>query len=902
MPLFEDGLTSASAPANGKVNVFAISSTDATSATEPTEKPKSNRQLKEERKRAEWAKRIAEGRFSTAKPEKPAKSEEPTPVPTTDSKPTTDKKGKKDQGKKGEKRKATTELPKNNEDLELLRKQREEARAALGSGGPVKKRKTEEKGNKDQFPLLNGVPAPKVVAATTTTTTKPTAAATAINEDDDGEERGNSKPQDGMLKAQAAKLRKQRETLPIWAHQEPLRQCLRDRDVLVMVGQTGSGKSTQIGQFFATEPWMKKRTVTTPSGKEIKVGGCIAITQPRRVAAINLAKRVAQEMGVRLGEEVGYSVRFDNKSSHKTKIKFLTDGMLLQEMLADPLLKKYSCVVVDEAHERTVGTDLAMGFLRGLVYGERRGSLKAVIMSATLGVQEMAQFFEEHRGANMLPPPEEEKPIGTIINSESSTVDVIPYFGSVALFQVPGRQYPVDIHHTAHPMQDYLEAALKTVYQIHMSEPCPGDVLVFLTGQDEIISLQKSIEEYALTLDSKMPKVWVLPLYAALPLPQQNRVFEPTPIRTRKIILATNIAETSITVSGVRHVVDCGKAKLKQYRPKLGLESLLITPISRSSAMQRSGRAGREAPGKCFRLYTEEDFAALKESTKPEILRTDVANAILILKARGCDDVVNFDYLSPPKLESLQKALEQLYSLGALDNKGKITNLGHQMAKLPLSPPLARVLIAAGEPELDCLSEVVDVIAALNTDNLFPMLLNDEQREAMEEARKAFHRSEGDHIMLLEVVRAYESYVADKIADKKHWCEQHFVSHRAMQSLLDVRKQLRQYCSSMKGVTAETWEHKGEQISPDMAERVLKAFLRGYFHQTARAGPDGGYLTVLGHQNVTIHPASILFGQRREAIMYFEYVFTTKPFARWCSAVQLDWVADASPMYLRGGV
>jgi ATP-dependent RNA helicase DHR2 len=318
--------------------------------------------------------------------------------------------------------------------------------------------------------------------------------------------------------------------------------------------------------------------------------------------------------------------------------------------------------------------------------------------------------------------------------------------------------------------------------------------------------------------------------------------------------------------------------------------------------MQRSGRAGREAPGKCFRLFTEEDFAALKEATKPEILRTDVANAILILKARGCDDVVNFDYLSPPKLESLQKALEQLYSLGALDNKGKITNLGHQMARLPLSPPLARVLLAAAEPELDCLSEVVDVIAALNTDNLFPMLLNDEQREAMEEARKAFHRSEGDHIMLLEVVRAYESYVADKIADKKHWCEQHFVSHRAMQSLLDVRKQLRQYCSSMKGVNAETWEHKGEQISPDMAERVLKAFLKGYFHQTARAGPDGGYLTVLGHQNVTIHPASILFSQRREAIMYFEYVFTTKPFARWCSAVQLDWVADASPMYLRGGV
>jgi len=319
--------------------------------------------------------------------------------------------------------------------------------------------------------------------------------------------------------------------------------------------------------------------------------------------------------------------------------------------------------------------------------------------------------------------------------------------------------------------------------------------------------------------------------------------------------------------------------------------------------MQRTGRAGREAPGKCFRLYTETDFNALKESTKPEILRTDVASAILTLKARGQEDVVNFDYLSPPKIESLHKALEQLYSLGAFDNAGKITSLGRDMAKLPLSPPLARVLLAAAEPGLDCLAEVVDVIAALSSDNLFPMIVDDNAQDARQEAHKGFHRSEGDHIMLLEVVRAYESHASDAISDRKHWCETNFVSHRAMSMLFEIRKQLRQYCASLRGVTESTWEvAKGEPVSPDLAERVLKAFLKGYFHQTARAAPDGGYLTVLSHQNVAIHPASILFGRRKEALMYHEYVFTTKPFARWCSAVQLDWVADASPVYLKGAV
>lgn len=434
-----------------------------------------------------------------------------------------------------------------------------------------------------------------------------------------------------QLKAQASMLRRQREQLPIWRHRDSLRQCLHDRDVLVMLGETGSGKSTQIGQFLLHEPWMAPRRVRAAAdrdggkgggkgggaNREIVVGGCIAITQPRRVAAINLARRVAAEMGVRLGEDVGYSVRFGNRTSKATCIKFLTDGMLLQEMLADPLLKRYSAVVVDEAHERTLGTDMVMGFLKKLVYGDRRGSLKVVVMSATLEVEVMARFFEEK---GLLPPPEgavgdkmevdesqeasqeaearaeaeakeevavaaatadgqtpeanakiqekgqtktheneqtktnedeqtkkhendqkgkrkkkkkkpnghynpedlirepsptpeqvpipemEDAPIGAIVSTDDGTA-VIPYYGTVAAFRVPGRQYPIQIFHVPQPVEDFVEAALVTVLQIHQQEPCPGDVLVFLTGQDEIVTLQKSIEDHAVSLPKDLPKV-----------------------------------------------------------------------------------------------------------------------------------------------------------------------------------------------------------------------------------------------------------------------------------------------------------------------------------------------------------------------------------------------------------
>ena len=717
-----------------------------------------------------------------------------------------------------------------------------------------------------------------------------------------------------------ALLEHQRQ-LPIWGYRNLLQQALRERDILIMLGETGSGKSTQVVQFLLNQPWMKP----DQAHHQKLPAPCLAITQPRRIAATSLAVRVAKELGVRLGEDVGYSVRFDSRSDpYRTRIKFLTDGMLLREMLEDPQLTRYRAVLVDEAHERTVNGDLVLGFLKGLVkkggarsreraekqayQGQRlMHNLKVIIMSATVDVEKFAQFFEEPwSGSHAGPQP----------------------LGAVGICHIEGRQYPVETIYTRTPVDDYIEAALRTVYQIHVSEPLPGDVLVFLPGQEDIEALERLISEYSRDLDlNTVPQILALPLFASLPHNLQQRVFNPAPSsRTRKVIIATNIAETSITVPGVRYVIDSGKARSRQFRPKIGLDSLLVTEISKSSATQRKGRAGREAPGKCYRLYTESTYNSLAENPVPEILRVDVASSVLIMKASGQNDILNFDFLDSPSRDSLIKALEQVYSLGALDNTGAITPLGTKMAKLPLSPHPAKVLISALEPcNIDVLPEVIDIISTISAENLIisiPIGASDETREEIEAARRPLYRREGDHLYLLSILRGY---LKEKKADRVEWARKRWISHRAMKNVLDVRKQLRHWCVQFISQPqdggkplyfphADEGENLEEHIPPDKAERVLKCFLTGFFHNTARLIPDGTYRTVMGNQTIAVHPGSILLsdsldpdnvgssttGRRRklEAIMYHDFVYTTRPFARCVSAVQLDWVMQASPVYL----
>ena len=688
---------------------------------------------------------------------------------------------------------------------------------------------------------------------------------------------------DEPLQVKRRKLLETRRTLPIWSRRSDIQRSLKTHDVLILSGETGSGKSTQVPQFLLDS-----------------LGGskCIAVTQPRRVAAISLARRVAEEMGSPLGSsspasKVGYSVRFDESTSPSTRIKYLTEGMLLQEMLRDPKLLQYNCIIVDEVHERSVNVDLILGFLKQL---QAKRKIKVVVMSATADVASLKRFFSEPAGG----------PSTSITATERSSVvedgetehaddlsdaswdgfeDDQPVI-DLATCHVEGRQYPVTLRYLDNPTEDVIEAALQQILQIHCKEPMPGDILVFMTGQETIQGLQKLLDEYATMLPQNIPKLLVLPLFAALPQNAQQRIFQSAPPNTRKIILSTNIAETSVTVPGVRFVVDTGKAKIKQFRNRLGLDSLLVKSISKSSADQRKGRAGREAPGQCYRLYTEASFRELEKDNIPEILRCDLSQAILTMKARGVQDILGFPLLTPPPRGAIEKALLHLHQLAALDDDGRINEIGRKIARLPLTPSLGRVLIEASLPAMDCLHEVIDIAACLSVENIFLNVDTEETRERATEARAQLFRRQGDHSTLLAAVQAY----AAESSDRKTWAERRLISHRAMQSVMDVRKQLLAQCRQARLLAPQS-EPKSS-VDEGTQELILRCFLRGFSLNVARLCPDGSYKTFAGNQTVAIHPSSVLFGRKVEAMLYNEFVYTNKAYARGVSAIQLRWLED----------
>ncbi|XP_023004472.1 probable pre-mRNA-splicing factor ATP-dependent RNA helicase DEAH2 isoform X4 [Cucurbita maxima] len=465
-----------------------------------------------------------------------------------------------------------------------------------------------------------------------------------------------------------------RQTLPVWHQKEEFFQALKGSQTLILVGETGSGKTTQIPQFV-----LEAVDLDSPDKRKKMM---IACTQPRRVAAMSVSRRVAEEMDVTIGEEVGYSIRFEDCSSARTVLKYLTDGMLLREAMTDPLLERYKVIILDEAHERTLATDVLFGLLKEVL--RNRPDLKLVVMSATLEA-------EKFQG----------------------------YFNGAPLMKVPGRLHPVEIFYTQEPERDYLEAAIRTVVQIHLCEP-PGDILVFLTGEEEIEDACRKINKEVANHGDQVGPVKVVPLYSTLPPAMQQKIFEaaPPPVKEdgppgRKIVVSTNIAETSLTIDGIVYVIDPGFSKQKVYNPRVRVESLLVSPISKASAHQRSGRAGRTQPGKCFRLYTEKSFQNdLQPQTYPEILRSNLANTVLTLKKLGIDDLVHFDFMDPPAPETLMRALEVLNYLGALDDDGNLTKLGEIMSEFPLDPQMSKMLVVS--PEFKCSNEILSISAMLS--------------------------------------------------------------------------------------------------------------------------------------------------------------------------------------------
>ncbi|KAF6165161.1 hypothetical protein GIB67_000745 [Kingdonia uniflora] len=516
-----------------------------------------------------------------------------------------------------------------------------------------------------------------------------------------GEDEQSSEPPESSEKSALNKLQEDRKTLPIYAYREALLQAIHDHQVLVIVGETGSGKTTQIPQYLHEAGYTKQGKV-----------GC---TQPRRVAAMSVAARVSQEMGAKLGHEVGYSIRFEDCTSEKTILKYMTDGMLLREFLGEPDLASYSVIMVDEAHERTLSTDVLFGLVKDIA--RFRSDLKLLISSATLDAEKFSDFFD-----------------------------------SAPIFKIPGRRFPVDIHYTKAPEADYLDAAVVTVLQIHVTQK-PGDILVFLTGQEEIEAAEEILKHRTRGLGTKIAELIICPIYANLPTELQSKIFDPTPEGARKVVIATNIAETSLTIDGISYVIDPGFSKMKSYNPRTGMESLLVNPISKASAMQRAGRSGRTGPGKCFRLYTAYNYQNdLEDNTVPEIQRTNLANVVLMLKSLGIHDLLHFDFMDPPPAEALLKALELLFALNALNNIGELTKAGRRMAEFPLDPMLSKMIVASDKYK--CSEEIISIAAMLSVGNSIFYRPKDKQVHA-DNARMNFHTGNvGDHIALLKIQTA----------------------------------------------------------------------------------------------------------------------------------------------------
>ncbi|EDW77060.2 uncharacterized protein Dwil_GK22168 [Drosophila willistoni] len=625
-------------------------------------------------------------------------------------------------------------------------------------------------------------------------------------------------------------LVEQRQSLPIYKLRDDLIKAVTDNQILIVIGETGSGKTTQITQYLGECGF-------TARGK-------IGCTQPRRVAAMSVAKRVAEEYGCRLGQEVGYTIRFEDCTSPETVIKYMTDGMLLRECLMEAELKGYSVIMLDEAHERTIHTDVLFGLLKTAV--QKRPELKLIVTSATLDAVKFSQYFFE-----------------------------------APIFTIPGRTFPVEVLYTKEPETDYLDASLITVMQIHLREP-PGDILLFLTGQEEIDTACEILYERMKSLGPDVPELIILPVYSALPSEMQTRIFDPAPAGSRKVVIATNIAETSLTIDGIFYVVDPGFVKQKVYNSKTGMDSLVVTPISQAAAKQRAGRAGRTGPGKTYRLYTERAYRdEMLPTPVPEIQRTNLATTVLQLKTMGINDLLHFDFMDAPPVESLVMALEQLHSLSALDDEGLLTRLGRRMAEFPLEPNLSKMLIMS--VALQCSDEILTIVSMLSVQNVF---YRPKDKQALADQKKAkFNQAEGDHLTLLAV---YNSWKNNKFSNA--WCYENFVQIRTLKRSQDVRKQL-------LGIMDR---HKLDVVSAGKnSVRIQKAICSGFFRNAAKKDPQEGYRTLVDSQVVYIHPSSALFNRQPEWVIYHELVQTTKEYMREVTTIDPKWLVEFAPSFFR---
>lgn len=641
------------------------------------------------------------------------------------------------------------------------------------------------------------------------------------------------KEEEMQLKDEKKKTIKEiRESLPAFQFRDKIIETIQKNKITIIVGETGSGKTTQIPQYL-----YEAGICNSPNKM-------LAITQPRRVAAMSVAKRVSEEMNVELGMEVGYSIRFEDLTSDKTVIKFLTDGMMLKELMIHPDMRNYSAIMIDEAHERSLNTDILFALVKDI--SKLRNDFKVIIASATLEAIKMKDYF----GAEIL--------------------------------RIPGRTFPVETYYTATPESDYIEASIIATLQIHLSQP-QGDILVFLTGQDEIENVAQELVRRTNLMQNQKFKLIVRPIYSTMPAEEQNKIFEPTPEGSRKVVIATNIAETSITIDGIVYVVDSGLCKQNSFDPIKRMESLVITPISKANADQRKGRAGRVRPGKCFRLYTLNSYKEdLPETPIPEIQRSNLASVCLQLKSMGIHNLLNFEWMDSPPKETIKASIMLLYAIGALGDNGNLTSIGNKMAELPLDPTLSRTLLAS--ESYKCTDDVAIICAMLSTSqSLFYSIKG--QEEECENRRKSFFQNGGDFFTLLHVYNEWK-----ESGYSNDWCKQNYIETRAIKTAKNVYTQLTKL---LHNLDIELITFEGSQ--DEQIEKISKSFCTGFLYNIANYQRDGSYKTYQNLNTVYIHPTSSLIDKKAKWVLFHELLFTSKEYMREVIEIKPDWLLEIAP-------
>lgn len=612
-------------------------------------------------------------------------------------------------------------------------------------------------------------------------------------------------------------------SLPITACREQLVRAIRELQVVVVAGETGSGKSTQLPKLCLE------------AGRG--VDGMIGCTQPRRIAARSLAERLCEELDVPLGGAVGYQVRFTDRTAPGTRVKFMTDGILLAETQGDERLGAYDTLILDEAHERSLNIDFLLGYLRRLL--PERPDFKLLITSATIDTER----FSRH-------------------------------FGDAPVVEVSGRGYPVEVRYRplGESDGDLPQGIASAVAELGAVDPS-GDILVFLSGERDIREAADALRRAGLR-DTE-----ILPLYGRLSAAEQHRVFHPGP--RRRVVLATNVAETSLTVPRIRFVVDSGLARISRYSPRSKIQRLPIEPVSRASAEQRAGRCGRLGPGVCVRLYAEEDFQARPEFTEPEILRTSLASVILRMRALRLGEIEDFPFLEPPDRRQVNDGYQLLFELGALDEARELTDVGRTLARLPVDPRLGRMLLEGAER--GCLQPVLTLVALLSIQD--PRERPAEAREQADAAHAAWSDPQSDFAAWIslwdEFVQASRHGGSGAV---RRWCRERFLAYNRMREWREIRQQLAQLARELKLGGGDARDR----------ESVHRALLAGLVTNVGRREEKDTYQAPR-QRRFNLHPGSGLARKPPRWVMSAALVETARLFARDNAAVEPDWIEQAAP-------